>query len=191
MRLVLASGSPRRQELLAAMGYDFEVLLSSVVETDDSRLGMGGLCEENARRKAAEVARALDVNAIVIGADTLVFLDRLPLGKPKDLDEALEMLKRLRGRVHQVCTGVCICGPRNDQVQVFHEVTKVRFRAVADEVLEDYLSKTSPLDKAGAYGIQDYGGLIIEEIDGEYENVMGLPVKRLGAVLSEMRLPRV
>jgi septum formation protein len=175
MKLILASGSPRRSELLAAAGIEFEVIPSPAEEIHDATMGMAGLCEENARLKARAVA-IHHPEAVVIAADTLVFLDGEPLGKPRDMAEAERMLRRLSGRPNQVCTGVCIMGP-GEKMTVLHAVTDVFFRELDDATLFAYLAKTQPLDKAGAYGIQDYGEMIIERIEGAYENVMGLPVE--------------
>ena len=174
MRVILASGSPRRRELLEAAGLDFEVIPSPAEEVHDASLGMAGLCEENARLKAVAVATD-HPEAAVIGADTLVFLDGEPLGKPRDLEEARGMLRRLSGQKHEVCTGVCIAGP-GEGVRCFHGVTQVFFRKLREADIGEYLAKTNPLDKAGAYGIQDHGELIVERIEGDFDNVMGLPV---------------
>lgn len=184
MRLILASGSPRRRELLEAAGLDFEVIPSPAEEIHDASLGMAGLCEENARLKAAAVA-ALHPDAVVIGADTLVFLEDEPLGKPKDMAEAADMLRRLSGYVHDVCTGVCIAGP-GGSLRVLHEVTEVVFRELDEETIQAYLAKTNPLDKAGAYGIQDHGEMIVERIVGAFDNVMGLPVDAVLDALAKM-----
>ena len=177
MKLILASGSPRRKELLARLVADFTVIVSPAEEIHDASLGMAGLCEENARLKAAAVACDYP-GCTVIGADTLVFLDGQALGKPKSMEEAAGMLRRLSGRKHQVCTGVCIAGP-GDRVVMLHDVTDVVFHELDEATIESYLSKTSPLDKAGAYGIQDHGEMIVESIEGAYENVMGFPVERV------------
>lgn len=185
MKLILASGSPRRRELLAAVGIEFEVIPSPAEEIHDPSLGMAGLCEENARLKASAVAMSYP-DAVVIGADTLVFLDGEPLGKPKDMVEAESMLRRLSGNMNQVCTGVCIMGP-GEKVILLHAVTDVFFRELDDETLAVYLEKTQPLDKAGAYGIQDCGEMIIERIEGRFDNVMGLPVDQ---VLQAIKLRR-
>jgi septum formation protein len=187
MRIILASGSPRRRELLAAAGFKFEVIPSPAEEIHDSSLGMAGLCEENARLKASAVA-IHHPDAVVIGADTLVFLDGEPLGKPKDMAEAESMLRRLSGKTNQVCTGVCIMGP-GEKVTLLHAVTDVFFHELDEDTLFAYLAKTQPLDKAGAYGIQDYGEMIIERIEGPFDNVMGLPVAQVLSVLVENGLP--
>lgn len=177
MKLILASGSPRRRELLAATGLEFEVIPSQAEETHDASLGMAGLCEENARIKALDVARS-HPEAWVIGSDTLVFLDDEPLGKPKDHAEAGRMLRRLSGRTHQVCTAVCIAGP-GESLRTFHCLTDVLFRELDEETIAAYLAATKPLDKAGGYGIQDHGEMIVERIEGAFDNVMGLPVARV------------
>ena len=187
MRVILASGSPRRRELLEAAGLSFEVIPSPAEEIHDASLGMEGLCEENARLKAIAVAAHHPV-AVVIGADTLVFLDGQPLGKPKDMAEAVRMLLSLSGFVHNVCTGVCICEP-SGKIRTLHAVTEVVFRTLDDATIYEYLAKTSPLDKAGAYGIQDHGEMIVERISGGYDNVMGLPVGLVLKALEEIGLP--
>jgi septum formation protein len=187
MRVILASGSPRRRELLEAAGLSFEVIPSPAEEIHDASLGMEGLCEENARLKAIAVA-AHHPEAVVIGADTLVFLDGQPLGKPKDMAEAVRMLRSLSGFVHNVCTGVCICEP-GGKIRTLHAVTEVVFRTLDDAMIYEYLAKTSPLDKAGAYGIQDHGEMIVERISGGYDNVMGLPVGLVLKALEEIGLP--
>ena len=187
MKLILASGSPRRSELLAVAGIEFEVIPSPAEEIHDSSMGMAGLCEENARLKANAVS-VDHPDAVVIGADTLVFLNGEPLGKPKDIAEAARMLRRLSGKTNQVCTGVCIIGP-GDKVTTLHCVTDVFFRELDDETLFAYLNQTQPLDKAGAYGIQDRGEMIIDRIEGPYDNVMGLPVEQVLAALEEIGLP--
>ncbi len=187
MRVILASGSPRRRELLEAAGLSFEVIPSPAEEIHDASLGMEGLCGENARLKAAAVA-AHHPEAVVIGADTLVFLEGQPLGKPKDMEEAARMLRSLSGFVHDVCTGVCICEP-GGKVRTLHVVTEVVFRKLDEATISEYLAKTSPLDKAGSYGIQDHGDMIVERIVGSYENVMGLPVEDVLDALAEIGLP--
>lgn len=186
MNLILASGSPRRKELLGKLGVEFRVVVSPAEEIHDASLGMAALCEENARLKAAAVATDFP-ECVVIGADTLVFIDGEPLGKPKSLEEAAGMLRRLSGRKHQVCTGVCIAGPA-ERITVLHGVTDVLFRELDEAVIAGYLGKTNPLDKAGAYGIQDHGEMIVEGIEGAFDNVMGLPLEKVSAALKEIGL---
>lgn len=176
-RIVLASSSPRRRELLAEAGVDFEIIVSPAEEIHDAAIPLEQLCEENARLKAAAVA-AEHPEAIVIGADTLVYIDGEPLGKPADLEQARQTLKKLSGREHVVCTGVAICGPKG-RISTFHDLTQVIFHPINDEVIDRYFSVANPLDKAGAYGIQEHGDLLVEGIRGEFDNVMGLPTRKV------------
>jgi septum formation protein len=182
MRVVLASGSPRRQELLAAAGLAFEVMVSPAEEIHDASIPLAELCERNAELKASAVA-AVRPEAVVIGADTLVWIDGEPLGKPRDLEQARAMLRKLGGRSHTVCTGVCAIFPGGRR-ECFHELTEVRFRPLDEAKITAYLGKTDPLDKAGAYGIQDSGEMIVAGIEGAFDNVMGLPVARVLAAIS-------
>ena len=177
MPIVLASASPRRRELLEKAGVVFEIVVSPAEEIHDASMKPHVLCELNATLKAAAVA-AVRPDATVIGSDTLVFIDDLPLGKPVDLAEAREMLRRLSGRTHQVCTGVCVIYPGGDQ-KVFHDLTDVTFHPLDDMAIDAYFSVANPLDKAGAYGIQESGDLIVAGIKGSFENVMGLPVHKV------------
>ena len=183
MTIVLASASPRRRELLANAGVVFEVVVSPAEEIHDASMKPHVLCELNATLKAAAVA-SIRPDATVIGSDTLVFIDDLPLGKPADLDEAREMLRRLSGRTHQVCTGVCVIHPGGVR-DVFHDVTDVTFRPLDAAAIDTYLPLANPLDKAGAYGIQESGELIIAGIRGSFENVMGLPVEMVVTALAD------
>lgn len=182
MPIVLASSSPRRRELLEKAGVNFEVVVSPAEEIHDPAMKPDLLCEHNATLKAAAVA-ALRPDATVIGSDTLVFIDDLPLGKPVDLEEARDMLRRLSARTHQVCTGVCVIYPGGKQ-NVFHDTTHVTFLTLDDTAIEAYFSLVNPLDKAGAYGIQESGEQIIAEIQGSFETVMGLPVGKVLAALA-------
>lgn len=181
MPVVLASASPRRRELLAQAGVVFEVVPSPAEEIHDASLKPEVLCEHNAVLKAEAVA-AVRPDATVIGSDTLVFIDDEPLGKPADLDEARTMLRKLAGRVHRVCTGVCVIFPGGER-KVFHGSTDVTFRPLDDAEIDAYFALVNPLDKAGAYGIQEHGDRIVERIEGSFDNVMGLPVDLVVAVL--------
>ena len=177
MPIVLASSSPRRRELLARAGVVFEVIHSPAEEIHDPAMLPDALCEWNAMLKAAAVAEQRP-DATVIGADTLVFIDGIPLGKPLDLEEAAGMLRRLSGRAHQVCTGVCVIYPGGEK-RIFHDLTEVTFLPLDDAAIGEYLARVNPLDKAGAYGIQESGEKIISGIRGNFDNVMGLPVAKL------------
>jgi septum formation protein len=183
MPIVLASASPRRHELLAAAGIDFEIIVSPAEEIHDASLRPEVLCELNATLKAEAVA-AVRPDATVIGSDTLVFIDREPLGKPADLTEARAMLRQLAGRDHHVCSGVCVIFPGGSR-KVFHDNTDVTYLPLTDAEIDAYFALVNPLDKAGASGIQDHGELIISGIRGNFDNVMGLPVGMVVAALNE------
>jgi len=175
----LASASPRRQQLLRQVGLDFEVMVSEVDEN------ISGSAEERVRElalcKARAVADKAGSDVIVIGADTLVSVDGKVLEKPADHGEAFEMLKSLSGRKHQVYTGVAVVG--GDVVQTFVEKADVFFRTLTDEEIKGYISTGEPFDKAGGYGIQGRGALLVERIEGDFYTVMGLPLCRLFQVL--------
>ena len=180
--LILASASPRRAGLLRQLDLKFQVLPGDATELSDDQLSPFEICQLNAHRKARAVARKFP-DALVIGADTLVFLDRKILGKPATLAEAQTMLEQLQGRTHQVVTGVSLIHLRTHRESVFAVSTDVRFRSLTLEQIRHYLSQMNPLDKAGAYAIQERGELIVEEISGSFSNVVGLPLERLEAEL--------
>lgn len=185
-KIYLASKSPRRKELLTLMGLDFEVLVADVDESCDEGLCGGELCRELSRRKAQEVFRVLreqnrHENALIIAADTLVFLDGKPLGKPKDEQHARDMLRELSGTVHTVCTGISVM--TEDTITTEFEETEVVFRTIDESEINGYVATCEPMDKAGAYGIQGLGASLVEGIKGDYFNVVGLPICRLARVL--------
>ena len=179
-RLILASGSPRRRDMLQKVGLEFDVIPSPAEELHDESMALDQLCEENARLKALAVAQDYP-EATVIGADTLVYIDQTPLGKPRSKEEAEAMLMRLSGRTHQVCTGVCIA--RAGKVVSFHAITEVVFKKLSEKIIRDYMSKVDVMDKAGSYAVQEHGEMIIEQVRGDYDNVVGLPVAQLLAKL--------
>lgn len=174
--LVLASQSPRRQELLKTLYVPFEIQpadLEEVSSQTDPRL----LVEDLAFQKARAVAKDLSLNDVVLGSDTIVVLDNKVLGKPTSREHAREMLRSLSGRAHEVYTGVSIvAGSKNKNFSV---ETKVFFREISPELMELYLDTKESMDKAGAYGIQSYALSFIERIEGSYSNVVGLPVDHL------------
>ncbi len=176
--LILASGSPRRAELLRQLGATFKVLPGDAAEIHHEQFTAREVSQLNAYRKARAVARKFP-DALVLGADTLVYLDTTLFGKPADLADAYRMLERLQGRTHQVVTGVCLLQLRNHRQKVFAETTDVTFRRLDAVTIRRYLSQVNPLDKAGAYAIQEEGDLIVERITGSYTNVVGLPVEKL------------
>lgn len=181
--LVLASQSPRRVELMREAGYEFEIIVPQVEEAHDASLTPQALTVENARRKAA-AASATRPEALCLGSDTLVYLDGEPLGKPTDREEALVMLRRLSGRAHEVCTGVYLAWDGGRQGRGFHVISEVIFKPLTDELILAYHERVNPLDKAGAYGIQEHGDMIISGHAGSWTNVMGLPMERLAEELA-------
>ena len=183
MKIILASQSPRRKELLERMGIqDFETISPNVDESAFHGLPPEELVRRLSAEKAAAVAGKEGEDAIVIAADTVVALEGAVLGKPADELDAFKMLSALSGVRHQVYTGVTVC--RGGEKQTAHEVTDVTFRELSEREIEDYISTGEPMDKAGAYGIQGYGALLIQGISGDYYNVMGLPVCRLSGMLA-------
>ncbi len=176
--IILASQSPRRQELLKLITSDFEIKVSNVDETLPDKITPKEAVMYLSKIKAEPFA---DGDDIVIGADTVVALDGKILGKPKSEENAKEMLEFLSGRTHSVFTGVTLTS--NKKVKTFAVETKVKFFELTNEEIDAYIKTKEPFDKAGAYGIQGYGSLLVEKIDGDYFNVVGLPVSTLAREL--------
>ena len=185
MGIVLASRSPRRRQLLEQMGLrDCRIVCSDADETASPGLTPPALVEALSARKAAAVQHAAAAGDLIIAADTVVALDGRVLGKPADGPDAFAMLSALSGRRHQVYTGLTVvCGA---QRLTEHEVTAVTFRSLSSAEICAYIATGEPMDKAGAYGIQGRGALFVEGIEGDYYNVMGLPVCRLGRILARL-----
>jgi septum formation protein len=183
-RLILASASPRRRELLRSLGLEFEIVPSDAPELHDSKIPVAELCALNAVNKAKSIAVQFP-EALVIGADTLVALDGEIYGKPASLREAHEMLRRLQGHTHQVVTGVALLHNASSRSDSFAIETTVTFRALNDEQIQNYIAAVHVLDKAGAYGIQEKGDMIVEKICGSFTNVVGLPVEELSSRLQK------
>ena len=183
MQIILASQSPRRRELLTQMGLsDFIIRPAQGEEIIDPALSPNELVKTLSAQKAAEVAQTAP-EALIIAADTVVTADGRVLGKPRDEEDAVAMLRFLSGRTHTVYTGVTVCRGANSLSHA--EATQVRFRPLSDEEIAAYVATGEPMDKAGAYGIQGIGALLVEGIEGDYFNVVGLPVCRLGQMLRE------
>ena len=187
--VILASASPRRSQLLRQLGIEFRVMPARVQDIHPEHLTPHEICQVNAYRKARSVAKKFP-DALVLGADTLVCLGTSVFGKPRDLQEAHQMLTRLQGRTHQVVTGICLVHLRDRRQKLFAESTVVTFRTLHAEQLRRYLSKVDPLDKAGGYAIQEEGDLIVKSVNGSISNVVGLPVERLEAELACWRRPQ-
>lgn len=183
-RLVLASASPRRKALLRALGLDFDVVISSVEESFDGT--PSEMVVANARAKRDDVAGRLAGPALVIGADTLVFLDGQVLSKPATLDEANAMLARLSGKTHQVLTGVAVVETGSGKAAEGYESTDVTFRQLSPHEIAQFVSAVRPLDRAGAYTVDGPGSLLVARYRGCYQNVLGLPMVRLDHLLREI-----
>ena len=181
MRLILASASPRRKELLGLFGVPFEIRAADIDETMDPNGAPFDEVGRVSRLKALATER--DAHDVVVAADTIVVCAGRVLGKPHDPQEATEMLRLLSGRDHQVMTGVTVL--RGDRVETFTEVTDLHFRELTDREIARYVASGEPMDKAGSYGIQGGAALFCTGMKGDYYNVMGLPVCRLGQVLRQ------
>ncbi len=181
--LILASASPRRKELIGLISDNVTVHPSDVDETVPEGMNAESVPEFLAVKKAAAVARDYPVDT-VIGSDTSVIVDGIILGKPSDREDAKRMLGLLSGKTHKVITGCAVF--KNGRTASFSEVTEVRFHTLTEAEIEWYLDTNEPFDKAGAYGIQGYGSLLIEGINGDYFNVVGLPVSRLSRLLKRL-----
>ena len=176
MKIILASASPRRKELLTLAGIEYDVIVSQCEETLPDGITPDKAVEELARQKAEDVF-SRNSDALIIAADTVVALGNTILGKPKDEEDAFNMLSSLSGRRHTVFTGVCI--KTHDKTDIFHVATDVEFYPLSDKEIKEYIATKEPMDKAGAYGIQGKGFVLVKGIHGDYFNVVGLPLAEM------------
>ncbi|HCW53690.1 MAG TPA: septum formation inhibitor Maf [Clostridium sp.] len=188
MKIILASASERRQELLSRVFEKFDIMVSdfdesTVVFNND----VAEYVKEISNGKALEVKERITDDAIIISADTVVTFNGKILGKPKDKNEAFQMLKSLQGGSHIVYTGITVINTKKDIVKQESVATEVTFSKISDDEIKKYIETGEPLDKAGAYGIQGKGGVFVEKINGCYYNVVGLPLNRLKAIIEEIR----
>lgn len=181
--LILASGSPRRAELLRELQLPFEVVTSQAEEIEDESVAPTGVAIQNALCKGQAVARRFP-DRLILAADTIVTMDGKLFGKPKDLPDAQRILQTLQGRTHQVITGVALLFPSGEIT--FPDQTDVTFRPLLQSQIDEYLQKVHVLDKAGAYAIQEHGDRIVEKIDGSWSNVVGLPLEKLRSALHDL-----
>lgn len=184
MAVILASASPRRKQLLDMLGLDFTVCPAKGEETLPDGIGPEEAVMRLSAQKAGSVAGQFGPEDVIIGADTIVWYDGRILGKPKDEQDAARMLAMLSGNTHTVYTGVTV--RKGEQAVSAAEETKVRFRRLSGPEIDAYIATGEPMDKAGAYGAQGYASLFVEGIEGDFFNVMGLPVCRLGKLLKEV-----
>ncbi len=180
--LILASKSPRRQELLHRAGFSFEIMPSDFDEVIPSGVSPEEAAILIANGKAKEIAKRYP-NDVVIGADTIVVKEGEIFGKPRNEADAFRMLRALSGSCHQVITGVSII--THDEKITFAETTNVWFRSLSDEDISDYINTGEPFDKAGAYGIQELGGALVKQVEGDFDNVVGLPINRVLVLLNK------
>lgn len=185
MPLILASLSPRRRELLSRLPYPFEVHSFPTRELSDGELPAEELPLRNAEAKAHAVAERFP-DAVVIGADTVIVLDRRIVGKPRDEADAFRTLTGLSGRSHEVVTGVALLRFADGVRRVWSESTTVTFKTLAPETINEYMKRVHVLDKAGSYALQEYGDMLIEKVEGDADNVVGLPLGRLAAELKNL-----
>jgi septum formation protein len=181
--LILASASPRRADLLRELGFQFHVVPSAAGEIHSEELSAGEVAQLNAYRKARAVSKKFP-DAVTLGVDTVVALGSTLFGKPANLAEAERMVLALLGKTHQVVTGVCLIHLRGHRQKSFCEQTDVTFRTLTLPQIRHYHALVNPLDKAGAYGIQEHSGVLVESISGSFSNVAGLPLERLQAELA-------
>ncbi len=196
-KLVLASGSPRRKELLETIGLEFDVVVSEVDETVEPSLPPAIVVQTLAERKASAVARRLAAEAtsdaeagrtLIIASDTIVTIEGRILGKPVDRAHAAAMLRRLESRTHTVVTGLCVLDADSGQKEVGFSATDVTFRPLTEDEIERYINTGEPMDKAGAYGIQGIGSTLVTKIAGDYFTVVGLPLHLLATYLKTFDL---
>ena len=179
-KLILASASPRRHKLLKQLGFDFEVIVSNIDETNHADLSPESHVKVLAFEKARHVAQGLKEPAIVLGSDTIVVLDGEVLNKPVDAEDAERILKKLSGRTHKVFTGIALIDIPSNKYRTEFQETEVTFRILTEEEIKAYISTGSPMDKAGAYGIQDdFGAVFVSKVNGCYYNIVGLPLEML------------
>ncbi len=183
---ILASASPRRQELFSLLELNFKVQPSEVEEIHDESLLPENLVKSLSSQKAQDVAAKVSENLAVVGADTIVFLEDKVLGKPNDEAEAKKMLRNLSGKTHKVFTGFTILH-KSQKVEVSEAVTtEVKFKKLSESEIESYVKTKEPMDKAGAYGIQGFGSILVEKVNGCYFNVMGFPLNRFYEALKKI-----
>lgn len=184
MKIILASSSPRRKEILENANVKFDIIKSEIDEVILDNELPSQVVMRLAFEKCIDIA-AKHRESLVIGADTVVVLDDIILGKPKDIDEAVAMITQLSGKTHQVITGISLINLSANKKIIDYVVSNVKFKDLSAEDIKDYIQTNESLDKAGAYGIQGYGALLVEEIQGDYFNIVGLPISRLSDLLKQ------
>lgn len=182
-KIILASKSPRRSEILRNLGVEFDIIASEIDENLDCK-DPNKLVENLAYMKANAIAERLEYDCLVIGADTIVYKDEI-IGKPTSEEDAFNLLKSLKNTFHEVISGVCVIDTRNNSYEIHSVKTKVYMDDYSDEKIKAYIATGESMDKAGAYGIQGKGSLLVEKIEGCYFNVVGLPSKKVSEILEK------
>ena len=183
MEIILASASPRRKSLMNVLGLDFKIVVSDCEEVIDDKSKVEDIVMSLSKQKAQDVAKKVGDDCIVIGADTVVSYQNEILGKPRDKADAVRMLKLLSGKTHSVYTGFTIIKTKDNQIITDYEKSDVTFKILTDEEITNYVNTNDPLDKAGAYSIQGIASSFVEFLDGDYNNVVGLPIYKLSKYL--------
>ncbi|MFT7351616.1 MAG: septum formation protein [Flavobacterium sp.] len=185
-KIILASGSPRRQQFLKDLGVTFEIRLREIEEIFPNNLKAQEITDYLSKLKAQAFTKEIKDDELIITSDTIVWLDNIAIGKPKDADDAFNILKKLSGKTHEVITSVCFTTSKKSDI--INEITKVTFSDLSDDAIWHYINNCKPFDKAGAYGIQEWIGLIgISKIEGSYTNVVGLPTEKVYHYLCQIK----
>ena len=185
-KIILASTSPRRREILKNAGFIFECISPKYDESLINKTFSYKKIEDLAEKKCDSIVKEIEENAIVISADTVVIYDNIVMGKPKDHSEAFSMLKTLNGKTHKVVTAICLYDSEKNKKIIKTQTSEVTFNKVSDDEIEDYINQYKPYDKAGSYGIQELKKSFVANIKGEYDNIVGLPLKTLTKMLEEI-----
>ena len=186
MKLILASNSPRRKKILTDLGLKFEIIPSNYDEKLETDVFSYDLIEDLATQKACDVVRRVGHDEIVLGADTVVILHNKILGKPHSKTEAFEMLKSLSAQTHMVVTSLCGINTKTNRAALLSTTSYVRFKELTDEMINDYIEKFNPLDKAGSYGIQELPPNFLDKFEGSFENIIGLAPESVTAILEQL-----
>jgi septum formation protein len=186
-KIILASSSPQRKDLLNQLGVTFEIIPSNFDEDSVKKIAPKEYVKKLARCKAEFVA-STQKEGVIIGVDTVITLNNEIIGKPKDEEDATRTLRKLSGKTHNVVSGICVINKYLNKTVTSAVVTKVKFRKLNDKLIKEYIKSKEPLNKAGSYGIQGKGAILIEEINGDYYNIVGLPLTTLAKILESMKL---
>lgn len=185
-QFILASTSPRRKELLRSLDITFDIISPNYDENIINKSFSYELIESAAEKKGESIINKINIPAVIISADTVVINNNIILGKPKDFDDALRILKLLNNKTHKVVTAVCIIDNENNKKIIKSETSEVTFNQINENDLKEYIYKFKPYDKAGSYGIQELPESFIKEIKGEYNNIVGLPTELLKSMITEI-----